>query len=274
MDGDPDRVPDPPGVDPHVLRVGQVGQVEIEGQHVGPVKLDGVAVGVVDVRVGPDRHVERLSVGREGRITRPVAAPPQATAPREVGNDGLRSPARLDVPLLIGEANDGVGVADVEPVGVVSWRIERQAEGLVQSRGEPFGHHRASVGADAAEHPHFASGALGHEEIAVWRRPDEPRVREPTGIEIDPEARGGLGPGLARPSYDLWPVVGRPRRAGRGQISNGDPVRGAGVLEPVVEKGERGFGRPGHRAPADDRGPDPDGDEGRAEADRVDGARR
>ena len=181
-------------------------------------KLGRVIVGIVDVRVRADRHVQRLSVAREAEIARPVAAAPEEAAARQL-SDRLGRATRLDVAAAIREANDRVGVADVEPLRVAHRRIEGEPERFVQPGGEPFGHHGASVRADAAKNPNFADGALGDEQVAVRRRADEARVGEPAGVELDPESRRRLRPGVAWTGHHLGPVVGRPGRMRRGQVA-------------------------------------------------------
>ena len=81
--------------------------VWIEAQHrrADRIRLD------VDVGRRPDRHVERLAVRREPEGARPVTGLPA----RQIRNLRRRA-AGLRIASLVGEADDRIGVGDVEAV--------------------------------------------------------------------------------------------------------------------------------------------------------------
>ena len=78
----------------------------------------------------PTDDVHLLAVEREGDVARPVAAAAQQAAARDVVDDRLGLAARVEIAVAIGEAHDGVGVADVDPLRIRAGRVERDAERL------------------------------------------------------------------------------------------------------------------------------------------------
>ena len=78
-------------------------------------------------------------------------AGPVAAASGAGRRDVCGGAARLQVAVVIGEAHDGVGVADVDPLRIRAGRIKRDAEGAIESGGEDFCLLGLAVGGDAAE---------------------------------------------------------------------------------------------------------------------------
>ena len=99
----------PAGVDLDELAFG--GELE----HVGAVELLGMGVGVVHIGVRADGGEELCPVLGEDQVAGPVAAAAQTSAAGQIGQMLLRA-AGLQVAVLVGEANDAVGVADVRPL--------------------------------------------------------------------------------------------------------------------------------------------------------------
>ena len=77
-----------------------------------------MGVGVVDVGAGADGDEHVLAVRGEDDVAGPVAAAAKLGEAGELGDDGLGRAGGVEVAGLVGEADDGVGVADVDPLGV------------------------------------------------------------------------------------------------------------------------------------------------------------
>ena len=138
-----DGVADARGEDPLVLAVG------VEREDVGPALL---RVVVADVRPRADRDEERLAVGREFQVARPVAAAADAlVAAGDVLDDRLGGPGGLGVAVLVGEADDRVGVADVNVIRLRPGRIEGDPERALQSGGEDLVHLGLAVAVGVAQ---------------------------------------------------------------------------------------------------------------------------
>src|SRR5690349_18196669 len=92
-------------------------------------------VGIINVRSRSDRYVHLLAVRREGNVTCPVSVSVLCT--RENFCDySLSSAGRLEVAVAVGEFHYCIGVADVDPLGIVAGRIKRDSEWAMKSCGE------------------------------------------------------------------------------------------------------------------------------------------
>ena len=140
-----------------------------------------MGVGVVHVGVGADRGEELCAVLGEDQVAGPVAAAAQASAAGQVGQV-FRGAAGGEVAVFVREADDAVGVADVDPGGIGSGGVEGDAEGLVEIGGKDRDLLRLAVGAYAAKDFDFAGLALGQEEVAVGGGADEAGIVEAGGI--------------------------------------------------------------------------------------------
>ena len=200
----------PRGEDPLVLAVG------VEGQDVGPAVL---AVVVVDVRPRADRDEQRLAVGRELEVARPVAAAADAlVAAGDVLDDRLGLARGLRVAVLVGEADDRVGVADVDVLRLGPGRVEGDPERPVQAGGEDLVDLGLAVAVGVAEDADAVGAALGDEQVAVRGADDDAGLCQPGGELRHLEALGRLGPGPFGPRDDAREVLGRGRVVGRGQV--------------------------------------------------------
>src|SRR3984957_620265 len=138
------RIADSVGVDLQLTIGG------IASEDVGAIFFAGMRVGVVNVRRGADGHEHAFAVRGEFDGASPVAA-----AEGQVG-DVLRGAAGLQITVVIGEADEFVGVADVNPLWIGTGRIEGDSVRLAEAFGENlhlfglaiFGH--AAKNADAA----------------------------------------------------------------------------------------------------------------------------
>ncbi len=230
VDGFADAVAQAPGVDLDELAVGR------ELEHVGAMKFFRMGVGVVDVGVRADGGEELAAVLREDQVAGPVAAAAQASAAGQVG-ELFHGAARLQVAVLVGEAHDAVGVADVNPLRIGSEGIKRDAEGLMQAGGEDGDLLRLAVRADAAKDLDLAGFALGQKQVAVGRDANEARIVEAGGVEVHLEALGRNGPRVGGTGNDVGAVVDGLIGRGRGQVGDGDVAADAGRLVRRVGKG-------------------------------------
>ena len=164
--------------------------------------------------------------------------PPGKLAARgDALDDRLRRAARLEIAALVREADDRVGVADVDPLRVRSERIERDPERPVEAHGEGRHGPRAAVGPASANHPHAARIALGDEQVAVRRRANQPGIVEAARVLGDDVAGHRFRQRPRRTSDQRRRVVHAARGPGRGEIRDRDLVDRAGDLPPEV--GER-----------------------------------
>ena len=163
--------------------------------------------------------------------------PPRRRPPPGRLGQIFRGAARLQIAILVGEAHDAVGVADVDVLGIGSQGIERDAEGLVQAFGEDGRLLRLAVGVDAAKDPDLAGLALGQEEVAVGRDAQQARIVETGGVELDLEALGRDGPGIGGARNHAWAVVDGLVGRGRGQVGDGEVAADAGRLVGRIGEG-------------------------------------
>ncbi len=78
-------------------------------------------------------------------------------------HDHLRGAARFQVSGLIGEADDGVCVGDVDVLRRLAGRIECDSEGLVEAGGKRAGGFCAAIRTKPAQDRDFAGAAFGDE---------------------------------------------------------------------------------------------------------------
>src|SRR6202034_2298907 len=97
----------------------------------------GFALVVIDVRAGADRDIKRAAVRGEFQIPRPVPAATDAlVSAGDVRDDRFRLAQGLRVTVLIREAENRVGVTDVDELRLGADRVEGDSERPVQARGE------------------------------------------------------------------------------------------------------------------------------------------
>ena len=168
-----------------------------------------------------------------------MAAAAQASAAGQLG-EVLRRAAGLQIAILIREAHDAVGVANVDPLRIGAGGIEGDAEGLVQAGQR---RRRLASGLPSASTPRktliLPVCAFGEEEIAVGRDAQEPRIVEAGGIELDLEAFGRDRPGVCRARDDGGAVVDGLVGSWCGQIGDSEMAADAGRL--VCRVGKSGL---------------------------------
>ena len=229
VDRQADGVADARGVDPLVLAVG------VEGQDVGPALL---ALVVADVRPRADRNEQGLAVLRELEVAGPVAAAADLLAAAgDVLDDDLGRPARLGVAVLVGEADDGVGIADVDVRRVGPGRIEGDPE---RPASGPWRRPR-SVSAlpspSASRSSLMRPGMLSATKMSPLGAVTILRGLLQAGGELgDLEALGSTRHGPVGPADEPGEIVGRGRVEGLRQVVEGDPASDARrVGRPVAE---------------------------------------
>ena len=145
------------------------------------------------------------------------------TAAGQIG-DVLLWARGCEVAVVVGEADDFIGVADVNPLRVGSKWIEGDAEGLVEIGGEDGDLLWLAVGIDAAKDFDFAAGAVSEEEIAVGSEADESWVVEAGRVKLDLEpfgrdrprafGAGNDGRAVVEPIGQAWVRADRQRSGG------------------------------------------------------------
>ena len=167
---------------------------------------------VADVRPRADRDEEGLAVLREFEVARPVAAAADPlVAAGDVLDDRLGAPAGLGVAVLVGEADDRVGVADVDVLRLRPRRIERDPERAAQAGGEDLVDLGLAVAVGVAQDVDAVGAALGDEEVAVGGADDDAGLARAGGELGDLETLGACGQAPSGRGTTLGKVVGRRR---------------------------------------------------------------
>ena len=168
-----------------------------------------------------------------------VQCPPPPTllvAAGDVLDDRLGLARGLRVAVLVGEADHGVGVADVDVLRLGPDRVEGDPERSVQAGGEDLVDLGLAVAVGVAEDADAVGAALGQEQVAVRGADDDAGLGQPGGELRHLEAFGRLGPGPFGTRDDAGEVVGRRRVVGRGQVVDRDlPAHARRVGRPVAE---------------------------------------
>src|SRR5580704_14522737 len=156
-------VADSVGIDAHF------GAVGIELQNVGAVFFCGCCIRVIDVRGRAYGDEHFLAVSGTLYVSGPVSA-----AVGKIG-DVLGRTGGLKVPIFVRNADDGVCVSDVDPLGIVSRRVKGDAVRLVEAFHKDGGLPGFAIGCDATEDLDFAAAAFSQEKIAVGGGADQAR---------------------------------------------------------------------------------------------------
>jgi len=158
-----------------------------------------------------------------------VTATTEASTAGEIGYF-LRSAASLEIAYLVRDSDDGVGVADVDPLGIGTVRVEGDSEWLVQPGGEDLTLFGAAGCVDSAENANLVTVAFGYEVVAIWRRTDQAGTIEALGIKLHLEAGRNLGPCVLGASDDVLTVIDGFILLGSGKIGDRDFVSLPGLL--------------------------------------------
>ena len=234
IDGFADAVANAPGVDFDEFAFGR------ELEHIGAMEFLRVRVEVVDVGERADRGEELSAVEREAKIAGPVASAAELAAARQVGKLFHGAGGR-EIAVVIREAHDCIGVADVNVFGIGAEWIEGDAERLVEIGGKDGDLLRLAIGIDAAKDFDFAALTFGKEQIAIGGEANEARVIEIGGVELDFETLGRNGPGVGGARNHLGSVIDRLLGHGLGQVGDGEmAARAGGFVSRVSECGLAG----------------------------------
>jgi hypothetical protein len=210
-----------------------VGAVRIELQDRGAIHFRGSRVRIVDVRPRADSDQHFLAVAREHDI----ASRMPASGEHARRHDDLLWAAGLQVASLVRESNDRIGVTDVDVRGLCAWRIKRDAERPIQPAREHFDFLRLAGGVEPSQHSDPVLSGFGDEEIAVWRRANNPRILEVfLVVQRDRIARERLRHRAFGSRHHFRVVLRRLRRKRRGQIRHRDLVHHARPLVAVIRE--------------------------------------
>ncbi len=102
--------------------------------------------------------------------------PPRSRPPPGNSASVLRLGARHQIAIVVREAHDAVGIADIKPLGIGAGRIENDAEGQVQTARKDRDLLGGSVPSYTAKDFDLAAGALSEKEVAVGCGPQQARV--------------------------------------------------------------------------------------------------
>ncbi len=148
-----------------------------------------------------------------------TAAADTFVAAGDILDDDLLLPRCLRVAVLVGEADHGVGVADVDVFRLTPDRVESDPERPVQAGGEDLVDLGLAVAVVVAENADAVGAALGKKQVAVWGADDDAGLGQPGGEFRDLEALGSFGPGPFGPRGDAagssWPKACRRAWPGR-----------------------------------------------------------
>ena len=192
----------------------------------------GHALG--DVRCRADRDKEAFAVWGELDVTGDVVA----GCGGEAGDDDFWAAGGVEFTWLVGEAEDGVEGADIDPSRIGAGGVEGDAEGDVHAFGEDFATVWAGFAVGRVEDADAAGGGFGDEDVAVGGGTEEAGVFQAFGEALDGEARRDLwgcsGGGLD----DGGGVADGAGGVGFGEVGWFDFVRvSGGVGSPVAEGG-------------------------------------
>ena len=140
-----------------------------------------------------------------------MSATSQAAAGRDIRNNSLSRSARFQVAVPVREAHYRTRIRHVDVLRVGAKRIEGNAKGLRQTSRVYFHGPRLAIRAFAAQHADASRFAFRHEQIAIGRAPDEPRILQTRDVLGDGESRHSLRPGIRGPWDDMRAVVRRLR---------------------------------------------------------------
>ena len=146
----------------------------------------------------------------------------------KVGDDHLRVARRFQVAAPVGEANDGVGVRNVDVSGIRAGRIESNPERLFQVRREYFRHVRFAGSFGVAQNDHAVRAAFRHEHIAIRGYLRDARIVQVFRPNMDMKSRRHGQTRAVGPRNDGGSVVGGAGGVGRGQVGGANhlPLRG------------------------------------------------
>src|SRR6185369_4702201 len=115
---------------------------------------------------------------------------------------------RLGIAGAIGKTHNDVRLADVHILWIGTGRIERDAIGLLQARGEDLHLLRLSICGDTAKDANATGAGFGEEDVSVWRSANQARLSESRGVELDLESGRCFGPGVCGTRNKVGSIVG------------------------------------------------------------------
>ena len=148
-------------------------------------------------------------------------------------------------PRSVGETQNTVGLGDIDVMRLWAGRVEGDAERLVEAMGEGLDRSGMRRAIGGTHHADQSGRGLGQEHVAVRRDPQDPRVVESVGEQVDPKPRRCRGNPVGGAIHDARGIAGRAGRERRRQVGLGDAVADAGrVTTPIPEGLAAGQHRP------------------------------
>ncbi len=150
--------------------------------------------------------------------------------------DVLRSAARLQVAVLVGNPHHRLFVPQINPLRVAPWRIKRNSVRPLETRGEGFHLFRRAVSSDSAKNLDVAGVALGDEEISVRRGRDPARIIKVTRVKLHGKARERFWPSILGTGHHFGTVISGLRRKRLRKILNRNLAHAARFFVAIIGK--------------------------------------
>src|ERR1700722_5483355 len=184
----------------------------IARQNVGPIFLRRMSVSIVDIRSRTYAHKHFLPIRRKRNRTSPMSAPGW-----QIG-DVLRFSARLQISIVIWEANHFVRVANVDPLRFRPRRIKRNPVRTFETLRENFRPFRLTIRSYSPIHANASRIALRQKDVAVRSGLQPSRIIQPRRIQLYLEPRGRHRPRVLRTRHHLRTILRRISRIRLWQI--------------------------------------------------------
>src|SRR5579863_1766937 len=96
---------------------------------------------------------------------------------RDIRNNGFRRSRGVEITVVIGEANHGRRIPDIDVARVISG-IEGDTEGMIKAGREVLEPLSFAIGADAPQDVNKARSRIGKKEVSIGSGADRPRLTE------------------------------------------------------------------------------------------------
>jgi hypothetical protein len=169
---------------------------------------------------------------------------------RKLGNDDLGFGRGFEVAAFVREANDAVGVGDIDPLRIVGG-MEGDAVGLVQSVGKDGVLRRLRAALFKTVDRHLIGAGFGDEYVAIRGHAHDTRPAEAGSDHVCGKALWQLGADIFRRADPPRAVGGGLCRKGSGKVLRREmPSNARPVVPPAAERrfaGQRRAGFLRHR---------------------------
>src|SRR6267143_2316594 len=137
----------------------------------------------------------------------------------------LRRAAGLQIAVAVRKAYNFVGVADINPLGILSRGIQRDSVRALQSAGEDLHLLRLAVGSQATKNANASGSAFREEDVAIGSSPQQARTIQASGILLNLETCRRDGSHICRSGNHIGTIFGRVRCVRLGKIIHRDLAR-------------------------------------------------